>query len=258
MRLTLVKLSLESTMTNHSPHKPDVSLLVSEYRDGQVGRRDFLRRVVAAGLSSAAAYTLLDSANQASAQNFTTHALGEEGSPAQPPMTTQAVGEETTTPSPNPPTATTRAIGEESGPPATTRRLGEEEKPPTATTWSQGEESTTPPKYTTFAVGEESSVPPATTQAVGEESSPPATTFAVGEEERPKCVTPPPATTQAFGEEGNVTTQAVGEEGRPTTSPRDRLTTFAVGEESSSPSRRQNRPSVIPQLPNVWRNWNRW
>lgn len=95
---------------------PQICKLIDELRAGRLGRRDFLRQVVLAGLTSAAAYALLGQAESA-AQEMTTFALGEETSAPprhrQPPGrgTTQALGEET-----SPPQATTQAVGEETPP----------------------------------------------------------------------------------------------------------------------------------------------
>ena len=158
-------------MTTNNSKK--LNHLVKDAKSGNLGRRDFLRRVVGAGFSSAVAYACL-SDTEANAQNFTTRALGEEGQPqyASPPQTTLAVGEEG-------PPPTTGAVGEENtGPPVTTHAVGEEQQPKCRqpTTQRYGEESQTPPRATTFAVGEEQSPGQnnrrVTTLRVGEESTP--------------------------------------------------------------------------------------
>ena len=269
---------------NHSDPSPPIESLVEQVQSGSIGRRDFLRRAVTAGVSSAVAYSLLGQAT-ASAQNVTTYAVGEEGQPptqVQPPAlgkpTTTRVGEENTSPP-----VTTYAEGEENtGPPATTQAFGEETQP----TYSYGEGQPSP---TTYAVGEETQPtysygegrPSPTTYAVGEEqppncNRPPTTTRAYGEEVQ---VTPPPTTTQAVGEEGRITTYSHGEEGNvapPTTwstgeeNSRISPTTQAVGEEgnhqgtsgkknqgSSSPQRRIQ-STIRKQLPKVWKGFGRW
>lgn len=199
-------------------HRSPISKLIEDLRDGRVGRREFLRQVVAVGVSSATAYSLLGQAT-AQAQMATTYAVGEETTPSLPPqsqtqrqrppgqVTTQALGEET-----SPPQVTTYAVGEESSPPAdmTTQAIGEESNPP---------------PMTTHAIGEEANPPPMTTQAIGEESRPPMTTFAVGEE------------TQA----GSPTTMALGEETQP-----------------RRPGGYWTPRMVPNPRPSPWRNWRRW
>lgn len=203
---------------------------------GEVPRRDFLRRVVLLGLSSSAAYQLLDETNVTAQQpgppKYTTFALGEEGNPPSRPspnppstgtpgrVTTRAIGEETSQPKPRP---TTLAVGEESRPQATTMAVGEE-SPARPTTKAVGEEQPTwsKPKITTYGVGEETYTPPrtATTLRVGEENSPPA----------PKPQRP---------------------------SPFPNVTTYAVGEENTRrvPS---SAPDLLKRLPRPWKNFRRW
>jgi hypothetical protein len=148
-----------------------ISELIKDFRDGRLGRREFLRQVVIAGVSSAAAYALLGQAT-AEGQVVTTYAVGEEATPVpQPqrpagPVTTQAVGEETSSPQ-----VTTYAVGEESNPPRmTTQAIGEESNPPPMTTQAVGEESR--PPMTTLALGEETHAGAPTTRAIGEEMQP--------------------------------------------------------------------------------------
>ncbi len=162
--------------------------LVQQFRDGSVGRRDFLRQVVALGIGSAVSYSLLGQA-ESDAQMFgapTTMAVGEED-PA-PQATTLMVGEEDVH---QPPHATTYAIGEEDphhGPQPTTEMVGEEDIPQ-------------PPQVTTQALGEEGNGHPTTAMA-GEEGT---------------HIQPPQPSTRRRGEEGNVappqmSTMAIGEE----------------------------------------------
>ncbi|OYP37047.1 hypothetical protein [Rhodopirellula sp. MGV] len=165
--------------------------LVEDLKSGKLARRDFLRRVVLSGATSAAAYALLNQ-TEASADppRMTTMAIGEEGSPANPappqldPPTfdppnvdppVRSPGGQQGIPSQRPQTPTTERIGEESK--MTTMAIGEESRPPkttTPTTMAVGEEATNPnpPKVTTKAIGEESKPAkqvPMTTLAVGEE-----------------------------------------------------------------------------------------
>ena len=186
-----------------SKHQETIDEVVGEALRGTVPRRDFLRRAVLLGLTSSAAYKLLDAtsaqAQTTQSQNggLTTFAIGEEGTP--PPASSA--------PAPNPPSynpnpsATTLAVGEESKPRSTTAVVGEEDagRPPTL---SVGEENTRPP--TTYSTGEE----------------------------QPYCPTPKP-TTKAVGEEGkakiNPSTRRYGEESGGGARP----TTFADGEEGT-------------------------
>ncbi|QDV88740.1 hypothetical protein [Planctomycetes bacterium TBK1r] len=251
---------------------PAVDAIVEQALRGEVPRRDFLRRLVVAGLSSAAAYQVLDettaSAQSGGSGRLTTFALGEEGNPPSlPPQThppyqqatTLAVGEESSKPPAN--QITTKAVGEESSrPPAnqiTTYAVGEESpKPPTPqiTTKAVGEESTKPPtaRPTTHAIGEESTQPPTTlSYGLGEDGRR-ATTMAVGEEGQP---TPNPITTNRSGEESQVTTHAVGEESNRTPN----ATTLAWGEEGSTRKPQFKVPSSpFKNIPRPWKNFRRW
>lgn len=242
---------LGATMSDSpSQQNETVDDLVARARRGEVPRRDFLRRLVVAGLSSSAAYQILNETT-ASAQTggnprITTFAIGEEGDvtgppksvhpPIQPPtnpITTHAVGEETTRPPTN--QITTYAVGEET------------QKPPTTLSYGMGEEGTRP--ATTMAVGEEQPYRPTprpTTQAVGEESS--VTTKATGEESI--GIPKPTPTTLALGEEGTPSP-------RPT--PGYKPSTRALGEEGSF----KRTPSKTPQqlfqnIPKPWKNFRRW
>ncbi|MCS7471638.1 hypothetical protein NZK35_33740 [Stieleria sp. ICT_E10.1] len=256
---------------NPNPH-PAVDVIVEQALHDQVPRRDFLRRLVVAGLSSAAAYKVLDettaSAQSGGSGRLTTFALGEEGNPpglppqTRPPnqqATTLAVGEETS--KPPTPRITTKAVGEESSqPPAnqiTTYAVGEESSKPPApqiTTKAVGEESTKPPtpRPTTYAVGEESIQPPTTlSYGLGEDGRR-ATTLAVGEEGQP---TPNPITTNRSGEESQVTTHVVGEESNRTPN----ATTLAWGEEGSIKKPQFKVPSSpFQNIPRPWKNFRRW
>ena len=230
-------------------NKKQISNLMKEVQKGKVGRRDFLRKVVALGASSATAYSLLNpgSAEAQQYQLHTTFAVGEETSqpqpiqptpvqpgpvqpnpvqPIQPNPTTLALGEEGNL-------QTTLAVGEESQPkppPKTTYAVGEEASPqpiPNPTTQAIGEENIA----TTFAVGEETQpIPNPTTRAVGEENI--GTTYAVGEESQPGCKYP---STTAYGEETNPrpTTQAVGEETQTLPPNPPTGSTAAYGEETN-------------------------
>lgn len=258
--------------------------LLEAVRSGDLGRRDFLRRAVTAGVSSAVAYSLLGQASASAqnryAQNATTQAFGEETQSLPNPPTSTAQGEEQ-----SPPTYTTTRVGEEGqpsysygeGPPETTRAVGEEGPPPTYTTQSFGEEQppTPPPTYTTQAFGEEQppTPPPTyTTQAFGEEQLPQrdcdrrrATTQALGEESTapslPYAETPPnflrPGGQESFGPP--TTTP-------PRTSNPPRATTQAIGEETSGgqPGRRSPSPrgqiesTIRNQIPKVWKSFGRW
>ena len=141
-----------------------VRKLIQQFRAGSLGRRDFLRQVVALGIGSAVTYSLLGQA-ESKAQVFgtpSTRAVGEEGQPdfgpQVPQATTLMVGEEDLN---QPPQVSTRALGEEDPQPGfqpTTERVGEEDLKP-------------PPQVTTFAVGEEDPQPgiQPTTERVGEE-----------------------------------------------------------------------------------------
>ena len=269
-------------MSAQNPNQPEsIDEVVNEAKQGNVGRRDFLRRAVLLGLSSAAAYKLLDTTT-ASAQTgnskITTFAIGEEGSgkPTQP------------APNPVPPSKPIQK--------PTTLALGEEDKPQIGnpTTLKVGEEGTYKPKPTTYRVGEESSSRP-TTKAVGEETGQRPTTLAVGEESTPvpqpttravgeESNSKPNPTTARVGEETRYTTYAVGEESsipKPSPGPSPQPTTLAVGEETGSskstpwsrittavgeegiriPNRSSNRrvPSQpLKSLPRVWKNFRRW
>ncbi|WP_182867196.1 hypothetical protein [Stieleria mannarensis] len=238
---------------------PAVDEVVRQALQDDVPRRDFLRRLVVAGLSSAAAYQVLDettaSAQSGGSGRITTFAIGEEGTAPHPPSEK---------PSPNPP-MTTKAVGEESQRPPTkqitTGAIGEEStKPPSQqiTTHAVGEETTRPPnrQITTYAVGEESSKPPTTlSYGLGEES-PRATTLAVGEEGKPAPrPTPKPTTTSRSGEESKMTTFAVGEESGGTPKP----STRAWGEEGSIKRPQFNAPSgPFQNIPRPWKNFRRW
>jgi hypothetical protein len=212
-----------------------IESLVEQVQSGRLGRRDFLRRAVKAGVSSAIAYSLLGKAT-ANAQRPTTYAVGEE---------TQAL--------PQPPinrNPTTYAVGEES---QVTGAYGE--GPPPATTYAVGEEGQ--PVYTTQAVGEEQQPhcnrPQPTTRAIGEETTRPITTYAIGEEGNvsPPTTGPPPTTTPP------ITTWNTGEEGSTT-----RPTTQAIGEESSDGSRstpiRRIESNLRSRIPKVWKGFGRW
>ena len=220
--------------------------LVAEYRDGNLKRREFLRRLVAIGISTSAAYSVLNQASaagQITVGGPTTTALidgrPEEDvpRPGRPPRgTTFASGEED---------ATSAMVGEESSPGATSAMVGEESYPqPNPTTYALGEEGPAPPMGTTTMVGEESypqPIPQPTTYAVGEECNTPrppmGSTAMIGEEG-----TPYPST-RAAGEEGTPvplpSTRAMGEEGTPR--PPMGTTTLMMGEESSTPS-----PTPLP------------
>jgi hypothetical protein len=236
----------QSKPDQSNPSEP-IETLVEQVRSGAIGRRDFLRRAVTTGVSSAIAYSLLGQAS-ATAQHMTTYAVGEESSSLPTPPTSTSHGEEHTSPP-----ATTYAVGEEGGP-----------------TYSYGEGQ---PNPTTFAVGEEQ--PPSCNR-------PPATTRAYGEEGH---VTPP-ITTQAVGEEGPVSTRAYGEEGHVTPPSTVKPTTWSTGEEgshqhsdhyhsdhhhsasqnsggsnrseSSTSPQRQIQSTIRQQLPKVWKGFGRW
>ncbi len=231
-----------------SKHPPSESVgdVVAAALRGEVRRRDFLRRVVLAGLTSSAAYQLLDETNATAQQpggnRFTTMALGEEGNPPKRPDINpgRPLPQQ---PSPNPP--------------------GQPGQP--------GQ-----PKLTTYAVGEESSQPPQpgrphrskpTTLAVGEEQRGIPTTGAVGEEQ-PRSGRPP-ATTHKVGEESKsvpptATTLRVGEESPPRTSPSmpspfPNYTTRAVGEEGNVPNPSRPRgPQLLERLRTPWQGFRRW
>ena len=110
---------------DQSSSSEPIESLVEQVQRGNIGRRDFLRRAVTAGVSSAVAYSLLGQAT-AAAQNGTAQNGTAQNGTAQN-VTTYAIGEESTT-LPTPPTST--AIGEEGQPPAlgrpTTAQVGEE------------------------------------------------------------------------------------------------------------------------------------
>ena len=209
--------------TMNEIQQEQVRKLIQQFRNGGIGRRDFLRQVVALGVGSAISYSLLEQAEaKAQVSNTpTTMAIGEEdlsvvddhlnhGHP--PRATTLMVGEEDVH---QPPHVTTFAIGEEDphhGPQPTTERVGEEDiqQPPH----------------------------PITTQALGEEDHGHPTTAMVGEEGTHIPQRQP--STRRRGEEGNV---APGQ-----------MSTMAVGEEDNVPAvYPQQRP---PQRP--WNGWNRW
>lgn len=241
---------------------------------GRVGRRDFLRRAVVAGITSSAAYKLLSETNAAAQSGtITTFAVGEEGS-LQPPIAS---------PSPNPPQYI---------PPQYNPVQPPQSPSPNPPTYN-------PPQYnppsqaTTYAVGEENTYQP-TTSAVGEENTYQATTLAVGEENsrpptlRPPTVPPSNATSARVGEESSYTTYAVGEESSPSPIPSPqpgRPTTLSVGEETGGISKPTFRPNVstralgeenrvnpfpsikIPSIkipspgrniPMPWKNFRRW
>lgn len=247
-------------MSDQQPKPTEtVEDVVNEARNGDVPRRDFLRRVFRLGVSSAIAYKLLDETTaEVQAQNvggrkLTTLAYGEEGGGAKKTnpvrnstVTTFAVGEEQSGP------PTTMAVGEENSKPPTTGAVGEEQSTcPTQkpTTLAYGEEGrpTIQPKPTTMRVGEESTV---TTRAIGEESKvqPTPTTLAVGEEGQPS----PPTTPK-------MTTYAVGEEGQPAPPTKPKMTTYAVGEESSGRPQVRKVPSqMLRNIPTPWKNFRRW
>jgi hypothetical protein len=253
---------------NHPSPIETVDEVVREALHGNVPRRDFLRRLVLLGLTSSAAYKLLDEttaqAQTGGSSQITTFAIGEEGNA--PATARPSPNPPSYSPSPNPPTysppqATTFAVGEESSAPPTTLAVGEEGQIG-PTTMAVGEEQPKPycptPQTTTKAVGEESN-PPATTRAVGEEGNPPGrpTTARVGEEST--------VTTRAVGEEstpgGRPSTLAVGEEGSPAPQPtsRPRITTQAIGEEGSRSDRGFKLPSNLRNaIPTPWRNFRRW
>ncbi|QEF96178.1 hypothetical protein Mal15_02050 [Stieleria maiorica] len=246
-------------MSKSNPNTdPAVDEIVRQALQGDVPRRDFLRRLVVAGLSSAAAYRVLDettaSAQSGGSGRITTFAIGEEGTAPHPPAQK---------PSPNPP-MTTKAVGEESQrPPAnqiTTYAVGEESTTPPSqqiTTHAVGEESTRPPKnqITTYAVGEESTKPPTTlSYGLGEDGRR-ATTLAVGEEGKPATQPKPNPTTSRSGEESKMTTMAVGEESGGTPKP----STRAWGEEGSIKRPQFNAPSgPFKSIPRPWKNFRRW
>ncbi len=228
-----------------SPSKPtqseSVGDVVAAALRGEVHRRDFLRRVFLAGLTSSAAYQLLDetgvAAQQPSGRRFTTMALGEEGNPPQRPDIQPGRPQQ---PSPNPP-------GQAGKPKITTYAIGEEDsKPPKI-----GKPH--PSKPTTLAVGEEQRGVP-TTGAVGEEQSwsgrPKATTYKVGEESKS---VPPTATTLRFGEESPPHTSP----SQP--SPFPNYTTRAIGEEGGVPSPPRGRaPQLLERLRTPWQGFRRW
>lgn len=256
----------DHTLSDHTPSDRDLSDYGSEPNEtvedvvnealcSDVPRRDFLRRVVRLGVSSAVAYKLLDEttaqAQTGGKPRITTFALGEEGNPP------------AQSPSPNPPRPnpaqrpTTLAVGEEGSRP-TTMAVGEESRP-TPTTLAVGEEGN--PVTTTKAVGEEQPycpTPQPTTKAVGEEGrpiKPTPTTLRNGEEST--------ITTHALGEETGgrptPTTLAVGEEGNPTPQPVPKITTRAVGEEGSNGGPQFKVPSRLYQnIPTPWKNFRRW
>ena len=268
-------------MSESTPiHNESVDAIVGQALRGDVPRRDFLRRLVVAGMSSAAAYQLV-SETTASAQTggkpqITTFAIGEEGgSPQSVPgdspnsqITTHAVGEESSKPPRTAPqNVTTHAMGEESIRPQTTLSYGLGEEGYRPTTQAVGEESINRPTPTTLAVGEEgqpgrnpvTEKPPyVPTKAVGEESTnrPRPTTMALGEEGNPQWIPNP-------GTNPKVTTQALGEEGNPQWIPKPRtnpkVTTQAVGEEGSSTTPSFKVPSrLFENIPRPWKNFRRW
>jgi hypothetical protein len=231
-----------------SQHPPSESVgdVVAAALRGEVHRRDFLRRVVLAGLTSSAAYQLLDetgvAAQQPSGRRFTTMALGEEGNPPQRPdiKPGRPLPQQ---PSPNPP-------GQRGKSKLTTYAIGEEDsKPPKIGKPSR-------PKPTTLAVGEEQRGIP-TTGAVGEEQSwsgpGKVTTHKLGEESKPPRVTPPTHTTKAVGEESPPRTSP----SKP--SPFPNYTTRAFGEEGRVPSPpRGKTPQLLERLRTPWRGFRRW
>ena len=196
-----------------------VRKLIQQFRAGSLGRRDFLRQVVALGIGSAVTYSLLGQA-ESKAQVFgtpSTRAVGEEGQPdfgpQVPQATTLMVGEEDLN---QPPQVSTRALGEEDPQPGfqpTTERVGEEglHQPPQATTQALGEEDLHGAQPTTAMVGEENAQ-----------------------------TLPPQPSTRALGEEGNVAPP--------------KMSTTALGEEENvvpvCPQQRPLRPR--------WNGWNRW
>jgi len=145
--------------------------LKEQYRAKKTDRRSFLRSVVALGVSTSAAYTLLDALNAstAEAQTFTTFAVGEEDGGFGNQPTTLAIGEEDGSGggSGGGGRLTTYAIGEEDntgggsgGGTVTTKAIGEEggSGGGTVTTFAIGEEggSVRPPrKPTSFLFGED-------------------------------------------------------------------------------------------------------
>ena len=195
-----------------------VRKLAQQFRDGSIGRRDFLRQVVALGIATSVTYSLLGQA-EVKAQTLgtpTTMAVGEEGQPDfghHNRSTTLRVGEEDVH---QPPQLTTYALGEEDphhGNRPTTKMVGEENH-------------NQPPQLTTRALGEE-----------GQHGNLP-TTERVGEED--PQVLPPQPSTRMLGEEGN-------------TAP-PQMSTRALGEEDNvAPVYPQQCPQQQP-----WNGWNRW
>ncbi|KAA5547065.1 hypothetical protein FYK55_01205 [Roseiconus nitratireducens] len=231
------------------PQKQGDSLdqMVDQTRRGRLDRRGLLRRAVALGLSSSAAYQLLGK-TQAAAQDgpsgrqYTTLRHGEEGSHRARLTHGESSLPHLPTHDPHPPgRVTTYAIGEE-GNPTPTAAVGENGRPP-VTTQAVGEEGGSPPK--TLAVGEEAPTCPTprpTTYRVGEESS--VTTRAWGEESTGR----PTPTTLAVGEEG----------GKPISRPTPPATTQAVGEEGGVLPRFSEPSGIRNVLPQNWKSFRRW
>lgn len=184
--------------------------LIQQFRDGALGRRDFLRQVVALGVGSAVSYSLLEQ-TELKAQEFgtpSTMAIGEEDLPVvedqldyghpEPQATTLMVGEEDVH---QPPNVITLRVGEGEpphGPQPTTKMVGEEDiqQPPQVTTQAIGEEDQGGLPTTAMAGEEDNyiSPPQPSTRMVGEEDNaapPPMSTMAVGEEENALPVCPP-------------------------------------------------------------------
>ena len=210
-----------------------VRKLIQQFRDGSLGRRDFLRQVVALGIGTAVTYSLLGQA-ESKAQGLgvpSTKALGEEGNPVVgdfPKPTTLMVGEEDVH---QPPRLSTYAVGEEEphhGALPTTERVGEEDlHQPPASTYAVGEEDVPQP-------------PQVTTQALGEEDLRGGQPTTAMEGEEGTQILPPQPSTRALGEEGNVAPP--------------KMSTTAFGEEDNVvPVCPQQRP-----LRRRWNGWNRW
>ena len=143
-----------------------------DYTKKKLGRRDFLRSLVVAGLSSSAALAALEAIdpNEAQAQ-FTTQAVGEEGGQGGR-VITQAVGEEGGRGG----RVTTYAVGEEGRRGAeTTLALGEEDRIISSSKYGEGDG-----QFTTFALGEEDNI--VVTQLEGEDGIW-LTSMAIGEED---------------------------------------------------------------------------
>lgn len=236
--------------SKRSPVSAPIRKAVRGLRRGDLGRRDFLRRVVVLGGSSSLAFALLGRSEAAAQRHWL---MQRGGSGPQSPSSNPPSGFPSNNPSLNgsPTNASTMWQGEQGNtspirPQPSTTAYGEEQGPPTVTTYAVGEETTTPPR-------------------------PPATTFAVGEESRPSppnCKTPPtypspPATTQAWGEESQ--TLPTPPTYTPPTIDPSKSSTRALGEEGNPPSgtpqspiRFPSPPKNLQQIPKIWNNFGRW